>query len=502
MEPTEKDINDLRSSFFKRCGEEKVISLGTFHQNDISRARNDDDWIRRFLLHHDNDHKEALNMLMETCDWRKKFGTNDINEKNVNLELLESGSMFPHGKDRDGKTLLIFKSKKHVKGTYNFEDIKRVLVYWMERLERQEKGDMISVFFDMDGAGYSNMDMDYTKYIISLFKNYYPYFLNYIIIFEMAWVLNAAFKVIKTWLPPKAIRKIKFVSKTNLKDLVDPENALRSWGGFNDYVYSFEPEERAVGEPFSAQDECKKKVHFADKSPILDYACESGFIEPTFPKDASTIVNHVKLAVNPCETLPFSYDGNDLKGSITLKNDDLQCVSFKVKTTSPKKFRVRPSLGVLSPDETVVINVVLLTGYESPGLNRDKFLIMSLPVQSNDMTPEVLHDLWKSTPEEEVHGFKLRCSLSESKPDGAIVNGSAFASHTPDDQKLTKVTSDMLKLQSAVCGLREEVKVVQRQQWIIAAAILFLACIIAYISGNKSGSQRSENSCWVMNSTI
>lgn len=55
---------------------------------------------------------------------------------------------------------------------------------------RQEKGDLISIFFDMDGAGYSNMDMDYTKYIISLFKNYYPYFLNYIIIFEMAWVLN------------------------------------------------------------------------------------------------------------------------------------------------------------------------------------------------------------------------------------------------------------------------------------------------------------------------
>lgn len=49
---------------------------------------------------------------------------------------------------------------------------------------------MISLFFDMDGAGLSNMDMDYTKYVISLFKNYYPHFLNYIIIFEMAWVLN------------------------------------------------------------------------------------------------------------------------------------------------------------------------------------------------------------------------------------------------------------------------------------------------------------------------
>lgn len=46
----------------------------------------------------------------------------------------------------------------------------------------------------MDGAGLSNMDMEYTKYLIGLFKNYYPYFLNYILIFEMAWVLNGEYR--------------------------------------------------------------------------------------------------------------------------------------------------------------------------------------------------------------------------------------------------------------------------------------------------------------------
>lgn len=52
---------------------------------------------------------------------------------------------------------------------------------------------MISIFFDMDGAGLSNMDMEYTRYLINLFKNYYPHFLNYILIFEMAWVLNGKY---------------------------------------------------------------------------------------------------------------------------------------------------------------------------------------------------------------------------------------------------------------------------------------------------------------------
>lgn len=52
------------------------------------------------------------------------------------MSILEEGSMFSHNRDIDGKALLIFKSKKHFKGVHDFEDLKRCLVYWMERLER------------------------------------------------------------------------------------------------------------------------------------------------------------------------------------------------------------------------------------------------------------------------------------------------------------------------------------------------------------------------------
>jgi hypothetical protein len=54
----------------------------------------------------------------------------------VRLDYLQNGSFFAHNKDKDGKTLLIFKSKKHVKGQANMDDLKRCVVYWFERLER------------------------------------------------------------------------------------------------------------------------------------------------------------------------------------------------------------------------------------------------------------------------------------------------------------------------------------------------------------------------------
>lgn len=44
--------------------------------------------------------------------------------------------MFPHGRDKDGCTLFIFKCKKHVKGQLEFEELKRCVIYWLERLER------------------------------------------------------------------------------------------------------------------------------------------------------------------------------------------------------------------------------------------------------------------------------------------------------------------------------------------------------------------------------
>lgn len=45
----------------------------------------------------------------------------------------------------------------------------------------------------MMDTGLSNMDMEFSKYLISLNKQYYPAFLNYILIYEMPWVLNGKF---------------------------------------------------------------------------------------------------------------------------------------------------------------------------------------------------------------------------------------------------------------------------------------------------------------------
>ena len=138
----------------------------------------------------------------------------------------------------------------------------------------------------MVDAGLSNMDMELTKYLIGLFKDYYPNYLNYIIILEMPWVLNAAFKIIKSWLPAKAIPKIKFVNKSSLKDFVDPSVALKCWGGYNDYTFTFIPEVRTI--TMNGQTE-NKKVHF-ESSPLTEEA-STGFADLTSNGESREFIN-------------------------------------------------------------------------------------------------------------------------------------------------------------------------------------------------------------------
>ncbi|CAB0000597.1 unnamed protein product [Nesidiocoris tenuis] len=254
MEPSQEEIQKLRNRFI----EEVQVQGLDFHPRDVARANSDDAWLKRFLVHNDMEVEDALTMMKETCKWRKTHQVNDLSVNNLNFEYLAAGSMFIHNKDKDMKPLFIFKCCKHVKGQKDFEELKKCVIYWFERAERMS--DQITIFFDMMNTTLTNMDMEYTKYLINLCKMYYPNFLNYILIFEMPWVLNAAFKIIKSWLPAKAVQKIKFVNRGTLKEYVEPSQALKAWGGTDEYQFVFTPE------PSPAEwvkDENKKKVFSA-----------------------------------------------------------------------------------------------------------------------------------------------------------------------------------------------------------------------------------------------
>ena len=55
---------------------------------------------------------------------------------------------------------------------------------------REEDGDPVTLMFELDGCGLKNMDMEFIQYLIGVFRDYSPFSLNYILVYEMPWVLN------------------------------------------------------------------------------------------------------------------------------------------------------------------------------------------------------------------------------------------------------------------------------------------------------------------------
>lgn len=470
VEVTDKHIQDLRTNFLKELENKGESSV---HPDDLDRIKSGDEWLQRFLLHHDAREKEAYDMLWETVLWRKEFKTNEINESNINIDFIKDGVFYYHGRDKDGCLLFIFKAKKHVKGQYDFEEVKRAVIYWLERIERCDKGKSVSLFFDMEGCGVSTVDMELIKYIIHVFKNYYPNFLNYIIILEMAWILNALFKVIKTMLPEKAVERIKMIKKQDLKLYVDPDQSLKCWGGNDNYVFVFEPEEREI--TYNPTTVNNKKVHFADGSPTAEYI-------PNLDDKSENDGNMLK--VTPSGIITFVKEGNELISTLELKNsDNLINLSYKMKTTSPEKFRVRPSAGCLPPGGTATVSVTLLHGFQLGGLSRDKFLVMSMPVDSVDLSVQELIDLWKNTSNKNISQHRLRCSQG----DEVVKNGAVVSPNTQLDgekNQLTQISNKLLQLSTCQSELHVVVKRTQQLQWIMMFLVICLGLLTLYVLKN------------------
>ena len=55
---------------------------------------------------------------------------------------------------------------------------------------REEPNKQISLVFDCAGSGVKNIDLDNMQFMINAFKDDYPWCLNYILVYEMPWVMN------------------------------------------------------------------------------------------------------------------------------------------------------------------------------------------------------------------------------------------------------------------------------------------------------------------------
>lgn len=105
----------------------------------------------------------------------------------------------------------------------------------------------------------------------------------------------------------------------------------------------------------------------------------------------------MSVELNPADLgfrRPFT---QEVTQSLHLHNPGLDPVAFKVKTTAPKQYCVRPNSGRIEPGKEVVVHVILQAMREDPPLEtkcRDKFLVQSVAITADRDIPN-LTALWQ-----------------------------------------------------------------------------------------------------------
>ncbi|XP_040373114.1 vesicle-associated protein 2-2 isoform X1 [Rosa chinensis] len=109
--------------------------------------------------------------------------------------------------------------------------------------------------------------------------------------------------------------------------------------------------------------------------------------------------------------------------SIRLTNMSDHHVAFKVKTTSPKKYCVRPNVGVILPKSACEFSVTMQAQKTAlPDMDcRDKFLIQSTIVSSGTTDADIAASMFAKDEGKHVEEKKLRVILM-SPPDSPILS--------------------------------------------------------------------------------
>jgi len=182
------------------------------------------------------------------------------------------------------------------------------------------------------------------------------------------------------------------------------------------------------------------------------------------------------LVILPQNELKFCGPFNQsITSYMNLRNPTDKTILFKIKTTAPKKYCVRPNCGTLQPKEMMDIAICLQPfNFDPNEKNKHKFMVQSLVAPDGDIQ---FDQLWKDVTPDQLMDSKLRCvfDLPADKTAASSINehnefvSAATNSLPASDEKITETDSTSMaaaeinSLREKESNLRQENLLLQEQ---------------------------------------
>uniref|UniRef100_A0A6N2LAS6 CRAL-TRIO domain-containing protein n=1 Tax=Salix viminalis TaxID=40686 RepID=A0A6N2LAS6_SALVM len=215
--------------------------------------------LKRYLTARNWNVDKAKKMLEETLKWRATYKPEEIRWHEVAHEGETGKVSRADFHDRSGRTVLIM--RPGMQNTTCAEDNVRHLVYLIENsiLNLGEGQEQMSWLIDFTGWGLSvKVPIKTARECINILQNHYPERLAVAFLFNPPRIFEAFWKVVKFFLDPITIQKVKFVypkkedSFELMKSFFDVDNLPNEFGGKASLMYDHEEFSRLM-----AQDDVK-----------------------------------------------------------------------------------------------------------------------------------------------------------------------------------------------------------------------------------------------------
>ncbi|XP_053279822.1 vesicle-associated membrane protein-associated protein B/C [Pleuronectes platessa] len=213
------------------------------------------------------------------------------------------------------------------------------------------------------------------------------------------------------------------------------------------------------------------------------------------------------LVLEPQHELKFRGPFTDVvTATLKLSNPTDRNVCFKVKTTAPRRYCVRPNSGIIDAGNSVNVSVMLQPfDYDPNEKSKHKFMVQSL-LAPYDMTD--MEGVWKEAKPEELMDSKLRCAFElplendkthESESNQTISSSSVKTEHSVlpksasvslDDGEVKKIMEECKRLQMEVQRLREENKQIREDDGLRKRKVTSVAA--SHSSGMATSAMREE----------
>ncbi|KAG4973010.1 hypothetical protein AAZX31_11G031700 [Glycine max] len=133
------------------------------------------------------------------------------------------------------------------------------------------------------------------------------------------------------------------------------------------------------------------------------------------------------LSIEPLELKFFFELKKQISCSLILSNKTDSYIAFKVKTTNPKKYCVRPNTGVVMPQSTCDVIVTMQAQKDAPAdmQCKDKFLLQSVKVDDGTTAKDITAEMFNKEAGHVVEECKLRVVyVSPTQPPSPVPEGS------------------------------------------------------------------------------